>query len=158
MQYTISALAGDNPHVQTILDALGSSGIDRRRVEVMPAAELPEHGTDPVSTWSTGGGLAGLIIGAAIGLLAMSWSDLPLIGGLWGGVAGAIIGARAFGYVAADSTGGGEALEAGASSEVLISVKTETIDEVEVIKEALNRGGGHDISCAEESSGHDAVV
>jgi hypothetical protein len=94
VSHTVIARISGNERVLTLLGALDAGGFPRAGIRVIESTELPEHGSDPVSTYGTLGGVLGGALGTALGWFAMSWSPMPLMGALWGLVVGALCGAR----------------------------------------------------------------
>lgn len=105
MSFLIRGFVDDHQRAQEVVAALGSLGLARERIHVMPLADGdPEHGSDAVSSWSAAWGSFGLIAGAAFGWVLLAWTPVPWIGSLWCAVVGGICGARFGGYRAYDAT------------------------------------------------------
>ena len=105
MSFLIRGFVDDNQRAQEVVSALGSIGLARERIQVVPfPVGDAEHGSDAVSSWSAAWGSFGLIAGGALGWLLLVWTPVPWIGALWGAVVCGLCGARFGGYRAYDTT------------------------------------------------------
>ena len=104
MPFLIRGFVNDNQQAQEVVMALGTLGLARERIHVLPVTDgEPEHGSDTVSAWSGAWGAFGLVMGGTLGWLLLAWTPVPWIGALWCAVVGGLCGARFGGYKAFDS-------------------------------------------------------